>query len=93
MAFAPTRAQHALLRFIVGYTEAKGFAPTRREMMEALGNRSKARPQEGILRLEKRGWLRTLPAKARAIEVLQPVAIPRAPDGAPLYFVRIGEAS
>lgn len=80
--------QLALLRFIAGYMEChKGVAPTYREMREALGLSGKSSTFGLITGLEARGLIRRMPSRARAIELLVPVTIPRAPDGAPLWMV------
>jgi hypothetical protein len=42
-----------------------------------------------IVGLEERGLLRRIPDHTRAIEAATDIAVPRAPDGAPLYFVEI----
>lgn len=53
--------------------------------------------QRLVERLEERGVISRRRSKFvcgsphRAIELLVPVAIPRAPDGAPLYFTRAAE--
>jgi SOS-response transcriptional repressor LexA len=77
------------LRFIHGYQIAHhGVSPTRQEIADALGI-GKTSAWRLVTRLEKRGLLRTLPNRDRAIEVLHPPAIPRSPDGEPLFFVSI----
>jgi len=88
-----TKRQQDALRFIAGYQQAKGYSPCRREISAALGLGSKASAQRLLVGLEDRGAVRLLRFRDRAIEVLAPVAIPRAPDGAPLHFVRIGDAA
>jgi len=86
-AFPPTLRQRDLLQFIEGYLCAHGYSPSIEEMREGLGLSARS----GIIRmldgLEERGHIRRLRNRARAIEVLEPVAIPLAPDGAPLYAV------
>lgn len=82
-----TKRQQDALRFISGYQQAKGYSPSRREISEALGLCSKSSAQRLLIGLEDRGAVRLLPFRDRAIEVLAPVAIPRAPDGEPLHFI------
>ena len=88
-----TKRQQDALRFITGYQQAKGYSPCRREISAALGLGSKASAQRLLVGLEDRGAVRLLRFRDRAIEALAPVAIPRAPDGAPLHFIRIGESA
>ena len=84
-----TAKQAEALRFIAGYIEAKGCAPTYEEIAAAIGVRAKS----GVFRLteglRQRGAVTWHPNRARSIEVLRPVTIPRAPNGAPLYFVEV----
>lgn len=89
-----TPRQQDALRFITGYRERNGIAPTLREIADGLGLNSKTVfTAEWLVRsLEERGAVvRT--GMHRAIEVIAPIAIPRAPDGAPLHFIRIGESA
>lgn len=92
MAVSLTRAQADALRFIAGHVEAKGYAPSRVEIAAGLGMTTKSGPQRLVDGLKERGAIRSLSHRARAIEIMEPVAIPRAPDGAPLFLVRIEEA-
>jgi repressor LexA len=85
----PTPRQAELLRYIAGYQEAHGYSPSFREMAVVIGVNSLNKFQAIIDGLVWRGWLRRLPNRARAIELLTPVTIPRAPDGAPLYHIRV----
>lgn len=70
-----TAKQHQLLRFIHERLEASGISPSFDEMKEALGLKSKSGIHRLITALEERGFIRRLPNKARALEVL------RLPDG------------
>ncbi len=88
--FSPTPRQLDVLRFVRGYQLATGgVTPTYREIAHSLRLFSKSNAHRLICGLEERGWLRRLPGRDRAIEILVPVTVPRAPDGAPLYFVPI----
>ena len=91
MTYSPTPRQQALLRFIIGYLEIHGYSPSMDEMAGAL-DRFKTTVFYQLKCLEERGQIRRLPNRARAIEVLHPVAIPRDPQGQPLFFVSIGAA-
>lgn len=82
-----TRKQHELLRFIQVRLEDSGISPSFEEMKEALDLKSKSGVHRLISALEERGFIRRLPNRARALEVLkQPenlgsrgVAAPRPP--------------
>lgn len=87
-----TPRQADALRFISGFIEANGYSPTRREIMAGIGNAGPASVQRLTEALEERGAIRTLRYRDRSIEVLRSIAMPRAPDGTPLYAVPIGEA-
>ncbi len=66
-----TRKQHDLLRFIHERLEETGVAPSFDEMKEALGLKSKSGVHRLVTALEERGFLRRLPHRARALEVLR----------------------
>lgn len=87
MPLSATPRQMDLLRFIRGYQLAKGYSPSFREMLPALGCRSHNTTARLLHCLEERGWIRRLPNRERAIEVLVKVPVPHAPDGAPLQVV------
>ncbi len=70
-----TRKQHELLLFINERLGQGGVSPSFDEMKEALGLRSKSGIHRLITGLEERGFIRRLPHRARALEVL------RLPDG------------
>ena len=90
MTYPITRRQGDLLRYIAGYIEAHdGVSPSRAEMVIGAGMPSWNGVHNSLASLEERGWIRRLRYRARAIEVLAPVAFPRAPDGAPLYFINM----
>lgn len=88
-----TRRQQDLLRFIAGYQRAHdGISPSYAEMAKGIGAPSNSVVAWLIDKLEQRGHLRRLRNRYRAIEVMTPVAVPRAPDGAPLFAVPMPEA-
>ncbi|RMF74853.1 MAG: transcriptional repressor LexA [Alphaproteobacteria bacterium] len=66
-----TRKQHDLLRFIHERLEETGVAPSFDEMKEALGLKSKSGVHRLVTALEERGFVRRLPHRARALEVLR----------------------
>ncbi|MEQ8344680.1 MAG: transcriptional repressor LexA [Sneathiellaceae bacterium] len=66
-----TRKQHELLLFIHERLKKSGISPSFDEMKEALGLRSKSGIHRLITGLEERGFIRRLPHRARALEVLK----------------------
>lgn len=89
-----TPRQQDVLRFIIGFQQAKGFSPSFGEIASGLGFESRAQVARHLDNLEERGAIRRLVQRARAIRVLQPIPIPRAPDGSPLLRVpEVGEAA
>jgi repressor LexA len=91
-----TSKQHELLCFIHERLESSGVSPSFEEMKEALDLKSKSGIHRLIGALEERGFLRRLPNRARALEILQlpeggvpksvapiPFANPKPADAAP----------
>jgi repressor LexA len=66
-----TRKQYELLRFIHERLKESGIPPSFDEMKEALDLRSKSGIHRLITALEERGFIRRLPNRARAIEVIK----------------------
>ena len=66
-----TRKQHELLRFIQTRLEETGVSPSFEEMKEALDLKSKSGVHRLISALEERGFIRRLPNRARALEVIR----------------------
>ncbi|GAA4764200.1 transcriptional repressor LexA [Stakelama sediminis] len=66
-----TRKQHELICFIADRLNATGVSPSFEEMKEALDLKSKSGVHRLISALEERGFLRRLPNRARALEVLR----------------------
>ena len=66
-----TVKQHELLRFIQQRLDEGGISPSFEEMKEALGLKSKSGIHRLISALEERGFLRRLPNRARALEILK----------------------
>src|ERR1700745_391048 len=66
-----TRKQFELLSFIHERLKEKGVPPSFDEMREALDLRSKSGIPRLITALEERGFIRRLPNRARAIEVIK----------------------
>jgi repressor LexA len=66
-----TRKQHELLTFIQTRLEDSGISPSFEEMKEALDLKSKSGVHRLISALEERGFIRRLPNRARALEVIR----------------------
>lgn len=66
-----TRKQHELLMFINERLKESGVPPSFDEMKDALDLRSKSGIHRLIMALEERGFLRRLPNRARALEILK----------------------
>jgi len=66
-----TRKQHELLCFINDHLKTTGVSPSFEEMKEALELRSKSGVHRLISALEERQFLRRLPNRARALEILR----------------------
>src|SRR6202171_5859671 len=82
-----TKKQHELLLFINKRLGESGICPSFDEMKEALGLKSKSGIHRLITGLEERGFIRRLPHRARALEVVRlpeeaGVGRPRRPEGA-----------
>ncbi len=73
-----TRKQHELICFINDRLAETGVSPSFEEMKEALDLKSKSGVHRLISALEERGFLRRLPNRARALEVLK---VPERSDG------------
>jgi repressor LexA len=66
-----TKKQSELLRFINERLKESGVPPSFDEMKDALDLRSKSGIHRLIIALEERGFIRRLPNRARALEVLK----------------------
>ena len=66
-----TRKQHELICFIEDRLADTGVSPSFEEMKDALELKSKSGVHRLISALEERGYLRRLPNRARALEVLK----------------------
>src|SRR6187549_1128185 len=79
-----TAKQHELLLYIQRKLEETGISPSFEEMKDALDLKSKSGVHRLISALEERGFLRRLPNRARALEVLrQPENVTASPRAAP----------
>lgn len=66
-----TVKQHELIQFIQKRLEETGVSPSFEEMKEALDLKSKSGVHRLISALEERGFIRRLPNRARALEVIR----------------------
>ncbi len=66
-----TRKQKELLNLIRTHLEEGGISPSFDEMRQALGLKSKSGIHRLITGLEERGFIRRLPHRARALEILR----------------------
>ena len=66
-----TAKQHELIRFIQQKLEETGISPSFEEMKEALDLKSKSGVHRLISALEERGFIRRLPNRARALEIVK----------------------
>ncbi len=66
-----TRKQHELLMFIHERMKESGIPPSFDEMKDALDLRSKSGIHRLITALEERGFIRRLPNRARALEIIK----------------------
>lgn len=77
-----TRKQHELLLYIHHHLQQGGVSPSFDEMKQALNLKSKSGIHRLITGLEERGFIRRLPHRARALEVVKlPEAMERADRG------------
>ena len=76
-----TGKQHQLLSFLIDYQADKDITPSFDEMRQAVGLASKSGIHRLVSALEERGYIRRLPNRARAIEILRHPGSPSAADG------------
>jgi repressor LexA len=81
-----TRKQHELLLLIHERLQAEGIPPSFDEMKDALELKSKSGIHRLITALEERGFIRRLPNRARALEVIKlPDGFENAAPSAPAF--------
>jgi len=66
-----TEKQHQLLSYLIDYQAEKAITPSFDEMRAAIGLASKSGIHRLVSALEERGYIRKLPNRARAIEILR----------------------
>jgi repressor LexA len=78
-----TRKQSELLTYIQARLAESGVSPSFEEMKEALALKSKSGVHRLISALEERGFIRRLPNRARALEILR---MPEGHGGSPVQL-------
>jgi repressor LexA len=76
-----TRKQNELLRYIHDHLGQSGVSPSFEEMKDALELKSKSGVHRLISALEERGFIRRLPNRARALEVVKMPDMAKAAPG------------
>lgn len=66
-----TKKQRALLMLIHDHLSKNGVTPSFEEMKNAVGLKSKSGIHRLIFELQERGYVKTLPRKARALEIVK----------------------
>ena len=66
----PTKKQKVMLDFIDGFVKGRGYSPTLREIMQALGYKSVSTVAKHVDNLIARGWLIKRDGEARSLEVI-----------------------
>ena len=66
-----TPRQHEALVFLAAYTKRTGYSPSFGEIAEALELASKSNVHRLVKALEERGYIRRLPHRSRAIQILK----------------------
>lgn len=83
---AVTEQQRRLLDILKAYSAANGRMPSFDEMRQAMGLASKSGIHRLIAGLEERGFLRRIPNRARAIEIIED---PHLPETAPINTISL----
>lgn len=66
-----TKRQYELLCFLIDYKKANHIYPSYDEVCQAMGLHSKSHVRSLLEGLEQRGFIRRIPHKARAIEIIK----------------------
>ena len=70
MSIKLTKKQTLIIEFISSFTEVKGYSPSYREIMDAIGIKSVSAVAEHINNLVAKGALKKSPGSARSLEVI-----------------------
>ncbi|MCV9963641.1 hypothetical protein OIU34_17210 [Pararhizobium sp. BT-229] len=86
-----TKRQRDLLVFLSNHVNERGLMPAYVEMASAIGVASKSGIHRLVLALEERGYIRRIPNRARAIEIIR---VPRSAggEGASRYAMEIARS-
>ncbi len=79
-----TKRQREILKYLQGYTEDNGYAPSFEEIARHFNYNSLATVHEHLTNLERKGYIKRSYNESRAIEILPSDVFPRAID-LPLY--------
>lgn len=63
--------QSEIYRFLIAFTEKKGYPPSVREICEAVSLKSTSTVHGHLKRLEKKGLIKRDPTKPRALEIIE----------------------
>jgi SOS-response transcriptional repressor LexA len=75
---AVTKRQRAVLDFIEGFSDEKGYAPTFQEIADGIGLKSLATVHKHINNLKSKGFLKQEHNRSRSVEVVvEPAMGPR----------------
>jgi len=66
-----TKRQHELFSFIKANMRASDIGPSFEEMKDGIGTNSKGEVHRLLKQLEQRGFIKRLPYRARAIEIIR----------------------
>lgn len=69
--------QAEIYKFLIAFTEKKGYPPSVREICEAVSLKSTSTVHGHLKRLEKKGLIKRDPTKPRALEILELSALKR----------------
>jgi repressor LexA len=67
---ALTAIQHRVLSFVIDHQKKRGSPPTVREIAARLGYRSVNNARQHLRLIERKGYIRHIPGKARGIELI-----------------------
>lgn len=84
-----TARETAVLTYLAGHIEARGYGPSYDDIARVVGLSSKSRVAAVVGSLEAQGAVRRIYGHARSLSPLVQVAVPRCPAGEPLFFVRM----
>ncbi|SFD78629.1 repressor LexA [Lentibacillus persicus] len=88
-----SKRQEAILEYIKGEVNEKGYPPSVREIAVAVGLASSSTVHGHLARLESKGFIRRDPTKPRAIEVLDTSEQSNIPKEEPRYAPVIGKVT